>query len=186
MLAHLRGPAGVAITIAVSCVLGVCGCSPEPQQSTLFDHDHAMPSHWPNSLGDLTVQIRRRLELLDVHESCAAELSDLVAWTPEIAADTSMSETQWNRIYEASESLRLRLENSNGQWNREACDQAEQLCVLIDAAWHQLPEDEQRKGIEPHHGHSEGHSHDHSDDHDSGHRDHAHGDHPNRSTASEP
>ncbi|MGI9471897.1 MAG: hypothetical protein ACR2NZ_10215, partial [Rubripirellula sp.] len=111
MLFDTRWPPRFAVSIAVGCLLFISGCSSDPEKTSLFDHSHETPGHWPRSLGDTSVKIRERLERLDTKDTSAAdELADLVSWVPEFAADTSVSETQWDPIYEASESLRLRLE----------------------------------------------------------------------------
>ena len=190
MPSNRRWPTRFAVSMAIGCLLWISGCSSDPEKTSLFDHSHETPDHWPRNLGDTSAMIRERLEKLDVNDSsAAAELVDLVSWTPEFAADTSMSEGQWDPIYEASESLRLRLEDSRGNWDNENRQQAQRLCVLIDAAWSQLPDEEKQTGrLQGHghthhhgedHGHSHGHGHDHLDDHhghDHGHG-HAHHDH---------
>ena len=152
---RFRFSARLAMSLVFGMLLCVAGCSSDPEKTSLFDHSHDTPGHWPRSLGDTTAKIRARLEKLDNKDSSAApELVDLVSWTPEFAADTSMSEDQWTPIYEASESLRLRLEDSGGSWDSENRQRAERLCVLVDAAWSQLPDEEKRAGRLPGHGHT--------------------------------
>ena len=164
-----------AIPPVFLCTLLFVGCSSDPEKESLFDHSHETPPHWPSNLGDATVKIRQRLEQLDSDTGeTAAELSDLVSWMPEFAADTSMSEGQWSPIWEASESLRQDLEENRGDWDAENRQQALRLCILIDAAWSQLPEEERLAERYQSHGHH--HDHDHGD-HDHDHGDHDHGDH---------
>ncbi len=180
-------PLNLAIVFSVAIAVCAGGCSSDPEKTSLHDHSHDTPHHWPESLGDTSTKIRRRLANLKSEEA-ASELVDLVSWTPEFAADTSMPEKQWDPIYQASESLRLRLLDNDGTWDDESVQKAESLCVLIDAAWSQLPEDERRAGrFQPHghhhHDHDHGHGHDHGDhghDHDHGHsheHGHPHGEH---------
>ncbi|MEM8668390.1 MAG: hypothetical protein AAGG48_12810 [Planctomycetota bacterium] len=176
------------LVLALGCVLTIVGCSSESDKASLFDHDHTLPSHWPLNLSDTAAKIRQRLDQLDGDSGLAApELVDLVSWTPEFAADTSMPEAEWQSIYEMSESLRLQLENSKGDWDRESRERALELCKLIDKAWDQLPNEErQAERYQGHrHGHGHGHGHDHghgdhghSHDHGDGHshNDHDHGD----------
>ena len=164
-------------------LLCLAGCSSDPEKDSLFDHEHDLPDHWPAYLGDTAVKMRERLERLDEDGDSRKELFDLVSWAPELAADTSLPEAQWNPIYEASESLRLELLDSEGEWDSGSRQKVEQLCVLIDAAWGQLPEDEKQasreRGHHHHHHHHDDHGdHDHGDhDHDHGDHDHDHGDH---------
>ena len=173
-----RSAARWAMSTAFLCTLLLVGCSSDPERETLFDHSHEAPDHWPRNLGDATVKIRQRLEQLDANDSDAAsELTDLVSWTPEVAADTSMSEQQWTPIWEASEKLRRGLEKNKGTWDSENRQQVLRLCVLVDAAWSQLPEEERLAVRYQSHGHHHDHDHgDHDhDDHD--HDDHDHSDH---------
>ncbi len=172
MLSNRRWTARFAVLWGLGCLFSISGCSSDPEKTSLFDHSHETPDHWPRSLGDTSAKIRQRLDKLDAEDSTTAdELVDLVSWTPEFAADTSMSEQQWEEIYEASESLRLQLEGNKGVWDNENRQKAQRLCVLIDAAWSQLPDEEKQASRLRGHGHS----HDHGHDHDHGHADHDHG-----------
>ena len=164
----------VSIAI-VGIALLVGGCSADPDKASLFDHHHDTPAHWPDNLGDTADKIRERLvRLKDDEQTTSDELTDLVAWAPEIAADTSLSESKWNPIFEASEELRARLEGNEGKWDSDARQRAEKLCALVDDVWLELPEEERSRVR--HHGHHHHHAHgDH--DHAHGDHDHAHGDH---------
>jgi predicted Fe-S protein YdhL (DUF1289 family) len=167
------------VSTTLLCSLFLVGCSGDPERETLFDHSHEAPEHWPRNLGDTTAKIRQRLERLDSNDSDAAsELTDLVSWTPEVAADTSMSEQQWTPIWEASEKLRQGLEKNNETWDSESRQQVLRLCVLIDAAWSQLP-DEERLAVrhQSHRHHHDGHDHDGHDHDGHDHDGHDHDDH---------
>ena len=156
--ALIRANRIILMTLMI-CLVCLSGCSNETEKNSLFDDDHEIPSHWPSNLGEAVVKIRGRLIRLDEQdETVAAELFDLVSWTPELAAETSMSESQWNPIYDASESLRLRLTSNNGLWDAKDRQSAAALCDLIDDAWRKLPEKERQQSF------NHGHSHAHDDD----------------------
>ncbi len=104
------------------CLLAVLsGCSPEEPTSkkTLFDEDHYVPPHWPSDINDLAEKIAIRVEALDAsgadQADAIAELKDLIIWAPEIAAETDLTEEQWNPLYQQSESLRAKLKRSSGE-----------------------------------------------------------------------
>jgi len=112
------------------------GCNGEDLSSkkTLFDHDHETPAHWPSGPGDAADKMETRLARLDGSEAetVQAELSDLVSWSAEVAADTALSEQQWVPIYESSETLQATL-RADG-WNESSRQQTEQLCQLLHSA----------------------------------------------------
>jgi hypothetical protein len=97
---------------AVATFIG-CGES----KSSLHELDHVTPGHWPTDLADAASKMRDRLATLDEAGKALEgepkvafdELSDLVQWVPEVAADTDLGETQWNKLYQASEAARKQL-----------------------------------------------------------------------------
>ncbi|MCR9291696.1 MAG: hypothetical protein NXI32_03185 [bacterium] len=110
------------------------GCGQE--QESLHDADHYVPPHWPANLMDAAHKMDQRYQgLLDGEldsedlERNRSELRDLIAWAPEIAADTDLTESQWLPIYELSEKLRKRLEGADtnyADWQSDI-DQLRQL-----------------------------------------------------------
>lgn len=165
-----------------ACLLGFCvGCQPTPEA----DHDHSAPAHEPRSLWDLGEKMR--LRVATIQESSKAqrqreELTDLIEWSAEIAADTEIGEQRWIPIYDLSESLRLAIRKQPNAWDEHRCDKTIRLCQLVEDAWHSLPPDErvERFMVQDHdHGHEHGHEHGHKHDHGHEHsdHDHEHGDH---------
>jgi hypothetical protein len=80
------------------------------------DHDHHIADHRPHNYADLVRQLERRPTLIhseanhDMHHAAheLEELRDIIAWLPEIAADTDLGKRDWddaNRI--AGELARL-------------------------------------------------------------------------------
>ncbi len=90
------------------------GC--DQGKESLHDMDHFVPEHWPTDMRDAADKIGERLAIIQDSEQDAAiqataqkELQDLVAWVPEIAADTDIGEAEWMPIYELSEEIRKQL-----------------------------------------------------------------------------
>lgn len=92
----------------------VAGCG---NHSVDDDHEkveHFVPIHWPSDLLDASSKIEQRTSQLSGKSTTDAltienQLRDIVGWVPEIAADTDLTEEQWNPVYFASEKLSKRL-----------------------------------------------------------------------------
>ncbi len=83
------------------------GCLQEKQ--SLHEDDHHVPAHWPNNILDAAQKIEDRLATLEADagdDSAQKQLTELVEWTPEIAADTDLTEPDWIPIYEMCETIR--------------------------------------------------------------------------------
>ena len=154
----------------------VCtGCSKETNKSVTQDLEN--PSHMPTSLGDLCGKMKARLRKIkngQSSERIESELTDLVSWTPEFAADTNIGETVWIPIYESSERVRSLIEEQISPWDDSLITSINQLYQLSEDAWMTLDPAQRTQRYQTHqHRH-----HDHSShDHDHGHHDHGHHDH---------
>ena len=170
----------------------ISGCGqPSATASGETGHDHGVPHHMPRSLVDLCRQVRVRLEMFDSNradDTTKSELTDLVSWTPEFAADTDIGEGRWLPIYELSEQIRLSIESDPQDWDVRRRDQIIRLCQISEDAWRSLQSHQRVERYQGHshgdhghdHGHGHGHDHDHDHDHDHGHdhddeHDHDHG-----------
>ncbi len=140
----------IVVCVALTCV----GC--EPAKESLHEHEHEIPAHWPASPGDAATKIRSRMEVLsrgsqvagpteasgaaknNVH--AAEELYDLVTWTPEIVADTDVTEAMWQPIYDRSEKLRTLLEGPKDELDAATGSEIVQLCEQLDAVQTHLDE----------------------------------------------
>lgn len=133
----------------------LAGCSSEvaTEKKTLFDEEHYVPSHWPESVSELSTNFDRRLEPIldpsqqldsDLFSKTKRELVDLIAWTPEITANSSLSEAQWIPIYELAERLSRRLKQSNHSWSSDLLEMARELKGLLQAAALHCAQHEQR------------------------------------------
>jgi hypothetical protein len=108
-----RSPHRTLFRTAVLCTTLVvfAGCGAEKEST--HEDSHEKPAHWPGSLNEAADFMDARLQLLETSDSEVSvvrdELTDLVTWAPEIAADTDLSEEDWLPIYELSEAVRLHL-----------------------------------------------------------------------------
>lgn len=99
------------LVIGTFCIVG---CSNHEVDDDHEKVEHFVPAHWPNDLVDASDKITQRASQLSGQSTTDAttvenQLRDIVGWVPEIAADTDLSEAQWNPIHQASEKLSKRL-----------------------------------------------------------------------------
>lgn len=115
------------------------GCVAEKE--SLHEMDHELPPHWPVNMEDAAEKIEQRLSQIEVKESpetTREELSDLIEWAPEIAADTDLPELEWIPIYELSETLRRHL--SAGDVSLDEClDDLKRFVALLRESQAMLP-----------------------------------------------
>jgi hypothetical protein len=98
--------AALGLSLA-ALLVSMTGCADE--QESLHEHDHFVPAHWPANLGHASQLIVARLPQAPEDEVARKELLDLMSWVPEIAADTELSEQQWDPIFAECEQFRGRL-----------------------------------------------------------------------------
>lgn len=102
-------------------VMTFVGCSNE-QRESLHENDHFVAEHWPTSLADAAAKIEARVVLIKEgkNEKALKELSDIVGWVPEIAADSELKEEDWIPIHHASDALSS---NLNGGFDSASSDE---------------------------------------------------------------
>ena len=81
------------------CAMGIVGCG-EAKQSPDDEHlEHFVPSHKPKDFGHLVEQLALRVPQLapaaltggdDDHATVVQEMSDIIGWIPELAADSEL------------------------------------------------------------------------------------------------
>ncbi|MCC9655895.1 hypothetical protein LOC70_08795 [Rhodopirellula sp. JC737] len=126
----------VLITLMVGC-----GETKDSPKASHFEHDHIIAEHWPEDLPDVAAKLRSRLESDSINEQTHAEILDLVTWTPEIAADTNLTEQDWIPLHEATESTLANLRASQSTNLTESDkNQILALCFLIDETANLIPE----------------------------------------------
>lgn len=97
------------------CLPAAAGCDVEHHGAA----EHVVPEHRPSDIFDASEKIQMRAIRLtstpppagEEAQRLENELRDIVGWTPEIAADTDLTEEQWLPIYRAAEQLSLQLRN---------------------------------------------------------------------------
>ena len=142
----------------------ISGCGPQDAtpKTSHFEHDHEVAEHWPSDLADAATKIRERLGWIDTGEvpeqqqheehddddhhdehhhehDPKSEIVDLVAWVPEVAADTNLSESDWLPLHHASDSLMANLNSADDALTSDNQSQIESFCNLIDVAVQQIP-----------------------------------------------
>lgn len=111
--------------------------------------EHSVPAHWPSDLEDADVKIQARMVWLRSVEpapdqtispdTAFKQLQEIVAWVPEIAADTPLSEADWMPVHQASESLSRRLRGVSGRWDETVEQELESFRELLIATARLLP-----------------------------------------------
>lgn len=94
--------------------VAVTGCGNQSVDGEYEQVEHFVPDHWPQDLLDASSKIDQRASQLSGQLTTDVltiekQLRDIVGWVPEVAADTDLTEQQWNPIYFASEKLSKRL-----------------------------------------------------------------------------
>ena len=120
------------------------GCAPTEggPRASLYEVRHVQPDHWPADLDDLAKKLRARIAALDENPAqgtASRELTDLVGWAAEVAADTDLTEAQWLPIYEKTETLRRGLRSSRYAWTESNLERAAELAERVERAAGQLP-----------------------------------------------
>ena len=125
------------------------GCVAEKE--SLHEMDHELPPHWPLNIEDAAQKIQQRLGLIEINESLETtrkELTDLIEWAPEVAADTDLAELEWMPIYELSETLRHHLSAKDISLH-DCRDDIEPLIALLREAHVKLPNLRAAKEVKP-------------------------------------
>jgi hypothetical protein len=122
--------------LCASLLLCVSGCG--ESKKSLHEMDHVTPAHWPTDLTDAANKLSARLKVVQTSSAEAngesrvalKELTDLVGWVPEVAADTDLAESDWVRVFEGSESVRKQLLGAKGI-EASVAEEIEKLCSLL-------------------------------------------------------
>jgi len=116
----------------VLVVLLFAGCADE-QRESLHESGHFVADHWPTSLADAATKIDVRLAALRKGEDNDAygELTDIIGWVPEIAADSDLSEADWIPIHDASRAMSNRLRGKSRSLDNELGSEIERFRELL-------------------------------------------------------
>jgi len=100
-----RRPSGWIFSAALSLLHSASGCGDSADEAHL---EHVIPHHKPASAALAVDQLQvRGAERFSGASSAdqTAELSDIISWLPELAADTDVRRPQWERIRDISVEL---------------------------------------------------------------------------------
>lgn len=109
-----------AFTMFVVAFLVGCGQA----ESDEHDHhlEHFVPAHKPPNFAEAVESLNDRTRHLEYHigdtrpivQTELQELSDIIGWIPELAADSDLNEADWNTARDASQSM-LTLYETSGE-----------------------------------------------------------------------
>ena len=87
--------------------LAGCGQSPGEIGDIYVDHEHDIrPAHHPESFPAAVAALRVRLPAAaNGHARGAAEAAEIAGWLPELAADSDLTEAQWEPLAAGAETL---------------------------------------------------------------------------------
>lgn len=128
--------AKLLLSIPLLCFSIGCQGGSEPEKTSLFEDDHYVAPHWPSDVHDLHQKMLARLDAAKADtqpsDQNVIELIDLVVWTPELTADSELTEAEWLPFHELSEQLAPRLRKA-GLTNDNRTE-AIKLCQMIESA----------------------------------------------------
>ena len=175
-----------------------CGCSESNGLATSDTHDddqhaeHFVPPHKPSNYAQAVEDIEHRAAHLADHAGHGhddeaeefRELVDIVEWIPELAADSDLSETDWNAACDAGQLIASELRGRSKKDGSLALDDLDDsiqsslivLQGLVQAAGKPEPRIDHDDNDHDDHDHDDHDDHDH-DDHDHDEHDHDEHDH---------
>ena len=164
---------GLIRCICVLLLLSFPGCGQSDSSEGADDHHmaHFVPEHKPANFAEAVHELQHRTEHLRLHigderervSHELEELTDIVGWVPELAADSDLNEADWILADSISREMLAACEASAGSFELEALltamqPQIESLEPLVARAGRPEPA--------IHHDHDHDHDHHDDDDHD--------------------
>ena len=122
----------VWLSISLACMaVSIAGCV-EGRSST-HELEHVVPAHWPMNLADAAEKIEARIVVVEAQssesEQARNELSEIISWLPEVAADTALSEPDWSTINAVCQKNEALLKSSDDL--KRVLDELRNLCVKL-------------------------------------------------------
>ena len=116
------------------CAMGIVGCG-EAKESPDDEHlEHFVPAHKPKDFGELVEQLALRVPPLasaaspggdDDHAMAVQEMSDIIGWIPELAADSELIKADFESAVATGNRLSAVYLAGIGSTNAKAVDVAE-------------------------------------------------------------
>lgn len=112
--------------MSVLCLSGLAGCAgnARPEHQGSVEEHHGIPAYKPATFRDAVDQLPRRLAEVFEHGSEAPlaeqekELTDIVQWLPELAAETDLRKADWEQV----QRLALQLQQALAERDRNQCE----------------------------------------------------------------
>ena len=107
---HFRRPSRILLC---TCLVwgSVAGCTSSDDHASEDDHlEHFVPAHKPHSFEELVTALSERRgafgdRSVSADSTAVTELSDIIGWIPELAADSELRRANWDRAAAAGEKL---------------------------------------------------------------------------------
>ena len=116
------------------CAMGIVGCG-EAKESPDDEHlEHFVPAHKPKDFGELVEQLALRVPQWasaaspggdDDHAMAVQEMSDMIGWIPELAADSELIKADFESAVATGNKLSAVYSERIGSTNAKAIDVAE-------------------------------------------------------------
>lgn len=133
---HEQLPVMGVLAIVTIIVVGGCGSGAleEGERQASRQADHFVSPHWPADLSDLVVKLSEGLEQQPTGVASDPELVDWIQWTSEIAADTDLTESEWNPIDQQVRRLTDQLRREREIWTTTTQDLLRRLLEQLKAS----------------------------------------------------
>lgn len=109
-----------------------CDSSPENSDDKL---EHLVPLHKPHGFPELVRTLRKRISELSgtPSQEDLEQLTDIVHWIPEIAAETDLRQKEWDVADSVSRKLSSRFQEvrNSGNFNAAAIHELQELAELL-------------------------------------------------------
>lgn len=112
--AKVAKPFGVRMLLVIMSLLGMVGCQSRSSTSEhLGEEAHDLPAHRPVSFAAAVEDLPRRLAMLEATSNSEHsarleqlhELEDILRWLPELASDSDLRKSDWEKATKASSEL---------------------------------------------------------------------------------
>jgi hypothetical protein len=105
--------------VAIVFVILFSGCKQQSSSSDKVEHEEHFPSHWPVTLFAASDRLTRlyagdAVELTDTKVSFEQEWVDLFRWLPELAADSELTKSDFDKVDAISTRFAIPLEKMYG------------------------------------------------------------------------
>ncbi len=121
--------------ILIGCALSLSGCGSSAESHEGEHLEHFVPAHKPNSFGDVMDQLSLRVAQLarggelrggsdEGHATALQELSDIIGWIPELAADSELMKADFESAVATGNRLTFAFAETMGPQKTRTADAA--------------------------------------------------------------